>query len=807
MIFNDYFVVTHLRHSLRRLSKSPAFTIIAIAMIGLGIGISTSSFSVTNAILLRPIAFPEGERLMRIFRTTPQSQSNWSSPANFFFLRSTSTSFSELAVFNWSQANVSEKGQTPEIQSGIVVTANFLTTLGVQPLLGRGFALDEDQPGRAAVLLLTNSYWKRRFAGDPGIIGRTLRVGVEDCTVIGILPDFDSSTNWYGTSFVMPEIIWPNFPTLRNAKWFDIIARLKPGVTLDGAQTELSVLAARIDHDYPADNGLDGLRVTHLAGSDVDSNAKTLYWLAVGLSTLVLLIACSNLAGLTLTRAHARVYEYAVRSALGASRFNLMALFLVESLALTLAGGVLGVLLGFWANHFISHYFWGGFPIPLDGRVLLFAFFVTLLTGISFAAAPAWIASNISTSDALKEISRGNTADSRQHRLRSILIIGQLASALVLVSSASSFGIAVSQSLKRGLGWQPSGLFSGFVSTLDRPKYKSEAQEREFAAKLRNKLSQIPGVTEVSVSSESPLYGYFIPKGIVVEGFPPVPVGREQPVLSVSVDSEYFRILGIPIRAGQQFPASVKAGDPRLVVINEAMARQYWPGQNPIGKRIRFADEDIWNEVIGVAGDVRMARNFDIPYSRIQIYRAFEQVHHDHHTFILKSVLPPESLFASARQVVAGIDPDIMLEAAGSVEGNMQNTLSEDKLIIFSLGAFATVGLLIALIGLYTVINQLTLQRGREIGIRIALGASDLAVLRLVFLQGIRLILFGLVFGLFGAYGVERIFRHAMPELHLPGASVEVMIASLLCLAGLIATYLPARAAGRIDPLVALRAE
>jgi ABC-type antimicrobial peptide transport system permease subunit len=237
------------------------------------------------------------------------------------------------------------------------------------------------------------------------------------------------------------------------------------------------------------------------------------------------------------------------------------------------------------------------------------------------------------------------------------------------------------------------------------------------------------------------------------------------------------------------------------------MARQYWPGQNPIGKRIRFADDNIWNEVIGVVGDVRMAFNFDIPYSRIQIYRAFEQVHHDHHTFILKSVLPPESLLASSRQVVAAIDPDLMLVNAGSVEANMQNSLSEDKLIIFSLGAFAIVGLMIALIGLYTVINQLTLQRGREIGIRIALGASFLDVLKLLLVQGIRLILFGVVFGLFGAYGVGRIFRHAMPELQLPGASVEAAVTSLLCLAGLVATYLPARTAGKIDPLIALRAE
>ena len=795
------------RHAVRRLAKSPGFTFVAVVMLGLGIGMSTAAFSITNSVLLRSADYPNSDQLVRIFRTSPQSQTNWNSPANFFYLRSAATSFSEIAEFTPHSSNIAEKGEPPEEQFGLVVTANFLTTIGVQPLLGRGFAPDEDQPGKSAVVLLTNTYWKHRFGGDPKVIGRTLRVGVDNLTVIGILPDFDpTNQSWRGADFVMPVTLWPNFPTLRDAKWFDIIARLKPGVSMGAAQAELSTLAARIDHDYPADNGLDGFRVTHLTGSDADGNTQTLHWLRVGLAVLVLLIACANLASLQLARAIGRYSEFAVRSALGASRFDLVMPLLVESLVLTLAGGVVGLMLGHWTNHLISHYLWGGFPIPLDARVLSFAFLASLATGLTFGLAPAWMTWRIPTGAALNQISRGSTATRSQHRFKFLLVVGQLALALVLVSAALSFGIAIRQSLKRNLGWQPEGLFSGFIS-VNRDVYKPDAKKTEFLNELRSKLGQIPGVTAVSITSGEPLVGYFDQQRVVVEGSPPVLPGREQPAQAIAVDPRYFPILGIPLRAGRQFPSNVKAGDPGVIVINETMARQYWSVQDAIGKRVRFADQDGWNEVIGVVGDVHMAAGFDSPYSRIQIYRALEQAPHIHYTFILSSAMPPEALVTSARRALGEIDPDLMLQEAGSVDARMHAAVSEYNLMLFSMGAFAFVGLLIALIGLYAVITQVTMQRHREFGIRIALGASYPAMLGLVLSHGARLVFFGTILGVLGSAGINMVYRHAMPELQLPGVAAELMITSLLCLAALVACFLPARRAGQIDPVIALKAE
>jgi putative ABC transport system permease protein len=792
--------------ALRRLAKSPGFTLIALVMLGLGIGMSTTAFSVANSDLLRPVSFPDGDRLVRIFRTTQQSQNERHSPANFLFLKSAATSYSSVSAYYWYRANIAERGKLPEVKLGASVSANFLTTLGIRPIIGRGLAPDEDQPGKGAVILLTESFWKENFGGDPKIVGKTLRVGTDLLTVIGVLADFDSTTSLYRMEFVRPEIFWPNFPTVRAARWFNILARLKPGASLSSARAELSTLAARIDRDFPADESTDNLRVTPLAGSDVDKSTSVLYWLIVGLASLVLLIACANLASLQLARALARSYEFGVRSALGASRYDLMMPLLFESLELTFAGSALGVLLGYWANHLVSRYLWAGWPIHFDGRVLLFVVVVSLATALIFGLAPAWMASKTSPGDALKKVSRSSTSGGGQHRFKNILVVGQLASALILVSAALSFGIAVRQSLKKSLGWEPAGLFVGFFSIND-VRYDTEAKRSAFLDELRAKLARIPGVADVSISGAGPIYGYFHQERIAVDGRPPEPVGREQPAEVEAVDSEYFRMLGIRLLAGRTFASSLKATDPRAVVINEAMARRYWPDGDPIGKKVRLANETAWGEVIGVVNDVRMDFGFSVPYSRIQIYRALVQVPEGHHSFILRSTLSPDSLRESARTCFGTIDPDTMMESTGTAEGVRWHLVSGYSVWIVSFGAFALVGLLIALIGQYAVITQLAMQRHREIGIRIALGASYAAILRLVLSQGASLILFGTTLGLLGAFAVSRVFQRTLPELRLPGLGLEATITILFCLAGLIACYLPARRAGRVDPVVALRAE
>lgn len=794
----------HLRFAFRRLAKSPGFSVVAVLMIALGIGLSTSAFSITNCLLLQPPPFPHPEELVRVFRTSTRSKIAWLSPANFLYVRQNATSFSSVATFVPHPRNVTEKGHPPDPEPGLFVTANFLTTLGIQPILGRGFTPDEEQPGKPNVLLLTQSYWQRRFGGDPTVIGRTLRLGFDEATVIGVLPDFAGPSPWYGAAWVTQEYIYQNNPN-RDAFWFELVGRLKPGVTHAQAQAELSTLAARIDHDYPRENQDDGMVLLGLSGSDIAASQKRLYWLSTGLSTLVLLIACANLASLQLARALGRASEFAIRVSLGARRLDLMLPLLIESSVLTLAGTASGLLLSSWTNRLVSHLFWNDVPIPLDGRVLGFALAVSVVTGAVFGLAPAWLSARGSTEQALRGHSRASTGVA-QHRFKHALVVAQLASALVLVSAAVSLGVAVRDTINRNLGWQPAGLFGAFVN-INMGAYDDNGVKVRFLTRLRDGAARIPGVDGATLATQEPFYGYFKEEQVQIEGRAAEVAGRNIPVQATAVDPDYFRLLQIPLRTGTLFPPGIKIGDPDVIVINETAARHFWPGEDAVGKRLRLDDDGNWSMVIGVVGDVRMADGFDRPYSTFQVYRAITQFPNIHDSLIVKSQLPPEALVAPLRKVLADIDPDLMLQAMGAIATNHDQRFSQAKLTIVTLGSFAFVGLLIALLGLYGVITQLTLQRHREIGIRIALGATYAAVMRLIFSQGIRLLVWGTGLGLLGAALVAQVYHRTMPELQLPGARFEAGVTFLLCVAGLLACYLPARRASRIDPVVALRAD
>jgi len=440
--------------------------------------------------------------------------------------------------------------------------------------------------------------------------------------------------------------------------------------------------------------------------------------------------------------------------------------------------------------------------------VLLFATLAALLTGLTFGLAPAWLASRVSTGDALKENSRGNTSSRVQRWLKYALIVGQLACALVLVSAALSFGVAVKRSLKQDLGWKTSDLVSG-VLVMPYARYKEDVKKFEIVRNLKAQLEQLPGVTQATIVTQAPLYGYSEQNAIVVEGAPQVDKGREPQVQTNGIDAQYFKLLGIPLKSGRNFSDTVKAGDPQQIIVNETLARRFWPGGSAVGKRLRFVDGDTWCEVIGVVGDVRMTAGFSAQPSKLHVYRASEHAPSGNCVYqvILKSTLPPESLTKPIRKIIGDIDPDIMVQQLGGVEQTLQSILAGNDLMIITLGAFAFIGLLIALIGLYGVISQLTMQRHREIGVRIALGADYAAVVRLILGQGGRLILGGVLLGLAGSFVVSRIYQQTMPELQLPSVALQVGITILLCAIGLLACFLPARRAGRIDPVEALRAE
>jgi len=435
-----------LRFALRQFAKSPGFTAIAVLMLALGIGLSTSSFSMANAFLLRNVPYPDADRLVRVFGTSRQTQTGGHAPGNAIDLRETATSFSAIALYNGDNYSIGEPGQPAEQVFGMAATANFFDLLGGHPFMGRGFLAGEDQSDPPTVAVLSYRAWVRRYAGDPKVIGRTIRINTQPYTIIGVLPaSFEALIVWGPFEFVMPRSMVPSFRTSRTDTWMQVVARLKPGVSLRLAQTELSALASRLEQAHPKENQGRGLRVVGLAQSNMDSVSRSLLWLMTGIALAMLLIACANLASLQVARALMRSREFAIRAALGGDRRQLMVPLLVESVVLALIGGGCSLLVALASNHIIGSMLLisnqPGYAIPLDGRVFAFAAFSSLLSGIAFGLAPAWLASRAPAADALKEGARATTAGPSHQRLKRALIVLELALALALVGVAAAFGL------------------------------------------------------------------------------------------------------------------------------------------------------------------------------------------------------------------------------------------------------------------------------------------------------------------------------------------------------------------------------
>ncbi len=803
--------MSNLRLAFRTLSKSPGFAIVAMLTLGLGIALSTSAFSLANVFLLRTVPYSGSDRLVSIFRTTPQTRTAPLAPANALDLRTAATSYSSLAFYYQGSASLADPGQPAQDIFGLNASPALLSVVGVQPFLGRSFTPDEDQPGKSKVVLLAHRTWVRRFGGDPTVINRPIRLDGDSYTIVGVLPaSFDAPLVWGPVEYVRPLTIEKTFLTLRNNAWFRLVARLKDGVTLSQAQSELNTLAARLAKDFPQDIGTDGLRVIDLTYASMDEVSRSIIWLMVILAGMVLLIACANLATLQLARAFGRSREYALRSALGAGRAFLMAPLLVESLVLALGGGALGILLAGWSNDLIGRNLIignePGFPIPIDGRVLVFTLFSTLVSGLAFGLAPAWLASRTPASESLKEGSRGSTTGPSNKRLKAVLIIGELAAALVLVGVATSFSLAARSFLRRNVGWNPDGLFAGYIA-MPYNRYTSDAQCREFSRTLLDRLSVLPGVDHAALADSLPVYSFNNRANLVAEGHAPVPRGREPLAQTATVSPAYFTVLQIPLQQGRLFSASLKAEDPPEVVVNAALARQLWPGENPIGKRLKFVGIDSWIEVVGVVGEARLAANLSEPDTRLQAYRPLVQDPKHGLVIILRTSLAPEALAPAVRQIVAALDADMPVAQPGSLRASFELSLANLNLVAANLATFALMGLLISALGLYGVISQLTAQRTRDIGVRMALGAQYGDILALILREGASLLVIGLVVGVPAYYAATLVLQRIMSEMPLPGW--WLLLVNLAALSGVafLACWLPARRAARTDPVVALRAE
>lgn len=799
-----------LRYGIRMLLKHKGFTAIAVLTLALGIGANTAMFSVLNTYLFRTLPYPNSERLVRVWRTSPHSQTWPHSPANFMAMREKNNIFDQTVVFNGIGPNLVEDGVSAERLQGLAVTADFFPALGVQPEMGRWFTAEEDQPGANQVMVLSDRFWQRRFGGDPNIIGRTLQLDGEAIKVVGVMPpNFEHPLLWGTVDVWRPIAFAADQRQNRGNNYLRMFARLKPGVTPEQAQQSISTLFAAIAQEHSS-NQNEGIRLESLQRTMSDDIGRKVMWFVFGLAGFVLLIACANLANLQLVRTAARSREFTVRAALGAGRFRLLRQSLTESLIIALLGGAISLLLALGAVRFISTQLFSDLPganVTLDYKVFGFALLASLITGLFFGVVPAWFASRADVNQALKESPRGSTAGKSHHRLRHALIVGEVAFALVLLAGAGLFLRGLQRFTNHDPGWQVDGLLTAQVG-LQGATYSTPQKRAEFYQQLEERLRALPGVQQIALSGSQPVYGFNSSGSFKVEGQAEPKPGEWPEIYFEPVSTAYFETIGARLLEGRHFNASDIADRPNVIMINETTARRFWPNESAVGKRIgRPGNNPNWVEIVGVVNDIGFPGELGEPYTRYQAFRPLAQQRGSNVTISLRGSLTPESFANDLRKTVVGLDSTQPVYRIRTARSLVDMGVGNISLLGALLGAFAALGLLLAAIGIYGVISYSVVQRTGEIGIRVALGAQASDVLRLILGKGFRLILLGALLGFGGAYGVSRFLKWALPTLPTRDPVTLAVITLTLVVVALAACYLPARRATKVDPMVALRHE
>jgi putative ABC transport system permease protein len=799
-----------LRYSLRMLLKHKGFTVVAALTLALGIGVNTAMFSVLNTFLFRSLPYPQSERLVRVFRTSPHSQ-NWPhSAANFFDQHDQNTVFDKMAAYNFVSRNLTEDGHTAERLLSLAATADFFPTLGVAPARGRVFKPEEFEPGADNVIVLTDRFWTRRFGSDPNIVGSTVQLDGKTVQIVGVMPPgFDHPILWGPVDIYQPLTFTKERKANRQNNFLSAFGRLKPGVSIQQAEQSMITLAANIGKQNSTNQG-DSVRLEPLQRSTSDSIGRTVMWFTFGLAGFVLLIACANLANLQLVRTAARSRELAVRAALGAGRFRLLRHSLTESIVVALIGGTISLAIALWAVRFISTRLFTDLPgasVQLDYKVFGFALLCSLLTGVLFGTVPAWLASRADVNHILRENSRGSTAGRSQHRLRHMLVVGEVAFALVLLAAAGLFLRGLNRFINSDPGWRVDGLLTAQMS-LRGDKYKEDEQRLVFLKELENRLSTLPGVEHAAIGGSQPVFGFSSSSSFVIEGRPEPPPDKYPEMFFEPISRDYFETLGAHLQQGRAFNDADTADHPRVVIINQTAARNFWPNESPIGKRISNpGPQKEFFEIVGVVNDLAFPGTLGEPYTRFEAFLPMMQDAPSYFTIVLRTSSSSETLGNSLHNVVAGIDPTLPIYRIRTARVAVDQGLGSISLLGSLLGAFATVGLLLAAIGIYGVISYTVVQRTGELGIRMALGAQSRDVLWLVLSKGAVLILVGALFGGLGAYGVSRLLISLIPSLPTRDPLVLPVTGLVLVVVALAACYIPARRATRVDPLVALRSE
>ena len=803
-------LLSDVRYAARNLFRRPGFTIIAVITLALGIGANTAIFSAINALLLKPLPFPELDRVVAVWDKLPSRgvQRNEVTVANYLDWQSQTQSFEQLALYRWWSANLTGIDPPERIQ-GFLVTANFLDTTGMKPIMGRNFLPEENQPGKGAVAVITHSLWQRRFGGDPNILNKTITINSITRTVVGVMPErfnFPKGAEVYAPLPMTPELM-----KSRGDHSYYVLGRLKPGASIPGAQAELDNITARLEQQFPETNKGWGATIFPIV-ADTVRTYDTALWIMMGAVGFVLLIACANVANLMLARASGRQKEIALRTALGASRWRIVRQLLTESLIVALIGGALGVLIGFWGIDALraanpaeaSRFAPGWYQLGINAPVLLFTLGLSVVSGIVFGLVPALQASRTNLNDSLKEGGRQTSASS--HRLRSSLVVFEFALSLVLLVGAGLLTRSFLALVKTDPGFNPDHVLTMNLM-LPAAKYKDQPARAAFYNDLVQRVKTQPGVESAAVVNYLPLGGANSSDSYLVEGEPEPAPGDEHGGRYRVATPDYFRTMGISIVRGRGFTDQDKAGAPPVVIVNEAFVRKHWPGADPIGKRIRFygpLERAPWMQVVGVLADVKHELNLAVTP---EYYLPHAQNPWNAMVLVAKTSVEPGSLAGALRQQVWAIDKDQPVFDVKTMQEVRSTSVAVYSFSSVMLGIFAFVALLLASIGIYGVMAFAVTQRTQEIGIRIALGARSVDVLKLVVKHGMKLALLGMVIGLAGSWAVTRFIEKLLVGVEATDLLTFSVVSVCLLVAAFVACYLPARRATKVDPLVALRYE
>ena len=798
--------------AVRSLLRSPGHTIVALLTLALGIGVNTSMVSGVQALLFRPGPFPQPERIARVIGVTPQGRMDQFSFTELAEIRARTTAFDLLTNLEWGSNIFAESDQATTRLQGVSATAEIFALFGAQPVLGRAFTAEETQPGRNHVIVISHSLWQQRYGGRSDVLGRVVRLDGQPVEIIGVMPAaFEYRPLWNDAKFWRPLIFTKEQQEWRDFRVFTLFGRLRPGATLTGAATELAPLATTQAHDHPSIYSGFRYRVLSLQEAVTDGLVRNIAWMLLALSVFVLLIACANLANLQLARSTARARDLAIRAALGASRGNLIGHQLRECLVLALAGGALGLLVATGLNRLIErHLLTGGAtgaPLTLDLFTLGLTFVVSLVSGVLFGIFPAWLAAHTDVNAALKQQSRGSSAGRGHTRARNLLIVAEVALALVLLGGAGVMQRGLARMLERPAGWDISRVITAALPVPE-SRINNDAQRFAYFRHLESRLAALPGVVQAAIATSLPVNGYNADRQVLMEGQSPGSSTQFPTASHVMVSSGYFAALGIPLLEGRLFPADIRRDSPRAVVVNASLARALWPGRSALGQRLCSMDsgQPFWAEVIGVVRDVATVANLQPPATPFVVYKPLAHEPWGWVYLVARSELP-ESLVGPLNRVVEELDPEMLAFNIVTVPQAIRQSQHNLRLAAQLLGAFALLGLGLAAVGIYGVTANLVAQRTGEFGIRLALGARPMDLMNLVLRHGFILAGVGLLLGLGGALGLSRYLGSIVPQ----AAGVDLFalagVSLLLLLVTLLACFVPARRATKVDPLEALRRE